>query len=255
MALPNERRIDALEVATAGLNPAELAVLNGVTGGTVTASKAVVVDASKDISSFNDVGLVNLDAGSSGITGSVDVFPASAASGKLSLAAADNSGDYTVTITNASHFQNTAITIPDSFLATSYLLQSTTAITAAEADILSGLTATTDMINNAADIYSRIEYLAISGAVTAGKQSVELNDDTTIIAATIAAFTDHQGIFIVKNTSSGGIIAHNLTLTSGTFDGTNTIATLNAPGEALTVYVDSVGNGVILENTGAVVLS
>jgi len=49
--------------------------------------------------------------------------------------------------------------------------------------------------------------------------------------------------------------AHTLTLTAGTFDGTNNVATLNAPGEALAVFVDGDGNGTILENTGAVALS
>lgn len=45
----NERRLDALELATAGLNADELAVLNGVVAGTATAEKAVVLGTSKEI--------------------------------------------------------------------------------------------------------------------------------------------------------------------------------------------------------------
>lgn len=94
-----------------------------------------------------------------------------------------------------------------------------------------------------------------NGTIEEGIQAVELNHATVIAAATIADAADHQGLFIVKNTSASGTAAHTLTLTSGTFDGTNNVATLNAPNEALVVYFDSAGNGTIIENVGAVVLS
>ena len=70
----------------------ELEYLDGVTAGTVTASKALVVDANKDLSTLRDIVLRNLDAGSSGTAGSVDVFPSTAAKGKLAFAAADSAG-------------------------------------------------------------------------------------------------------------------------------------------------------------------
>jgi len=97
--------------------------------------------------------------------------------------------------------------------------------------------------------------LTASGAVTAGVEIVELNHATVVIAATIADFAAHAGLFIVKDTSASGTAAHTLTLTSGTFDGTNTIATLNAPAEQLLVWVDGDGNGTIVQNTGSVALS
>ena len=98
--------------------------------------------------------------------------------------------------------------------------------------------------------------LTASGAVTAGVQAVELNHATVVIAATIAAIVGaHEGLFVVKNTSASGTAAHTLTLTAGTFDGTNTVATLNAPDECLVVYFDSAGNGTIVENVGSVALS
>ncbi len=117
------------------------------------------------------------------------------------------------------------------------------------------VTATAAELNNAADVSARVQELTVSGAVTAGVQSVELNHATVIVAATIADSTTHQGLLVVKDTSASGTAAHTLTLTSGTFDGTNNTATLNAPGEALLVYIDSAGDGVIVENIGAVALS
>ncbi len=102
---------------------------------------------------------------------------------------------------------------------------------------------------------TNVQELLASGAVSSGKQSVELNHATVIIAATIADFANHPGVFHVKDTSASGTAAHTLTLTSGTFNGTNNVATFNAPDEALIVYVDSNGDGSILENVGGVVLS
>lgn len=130
-------------------------------------------------------------------------------------------------------------------------------ITAAmdEVATLNGLTATAAEINNAADVSARVQELTATGAVTAGVQSVELNHATVVAAATIADAANHQGLFIVKNTSASGTAAHTLTLTAGTFNGTNNVATLNAPNEALVVYFDSAGNGTIVENIGAVALS
>ena len=100
-----------------------------------------------------------------------------------------------------------------------------------------------------------VQELTVSGAVTAGIQSVELNHASTPVAATIATTVGHPGLFVVKDTSATGTAAHTLTLTAGTFNGTNTIATLNAPNEALVVYFDSAGNGTIVENVGSVGLS
>ena len=121
--------------------------------------------------------------------------------------------------------------------------------------LVAGITASAAEINNAADVSARVQELTASGTVTAGVQSVELNHGTVVVAAAIADASNHQGLFIVKDTSASGTAAHTLTLTSGTFNGTNNVATLNAPKEALVVYFDSAGNGTIVENIGSVALS
>jgi hypothetical protein len=134
----------------------------------------------------------------------------------------------------------------------------------AEGDKISCLNTTDNVVYDllVSDITSGVvttvgvsQELTASGAVTAGAKSVELNHATVVIAATIADFKDHQGLFVVKDTSASGTAAHTLTLTSGTFDGTNSVATLNAPNECLVVWVDSAGNGTIVENVGTVALS
>jgi len=58
----------------AELSEAELEMLDGITAGTVAASKAVVVDANKDIASFRNITLTGeLDAGSLDVSGDIDV--------------------------------------------------------------------------------------------------------------------------------------------------------------------------------------
>mgnify|MGYP001571680581 CR=1 FL=1 len=104
--------------ALSGLDSGELGVLNGVTAGTVTASKAVVVDANKDIGDFRNVDVVNLDAGSSGVGGTVDVFPATASKGKTVITAADNVGDTTTIVTTAAQAGARTYTIRDTGAAT-----------------------------------------------------------------------------------------------------------------------------------------
>lgn len=101
----------------------------------------------------------------------------------------------------------------------------------------------------------RVQELLATGDVTVGVESVELNHATVPVLATIADAANHAGMFVVKDTSASGTAAHSLTLTSGTFDGTNNVVTFNAPDDALMVYFDSAGNGTIIENVGAAVLS
>ena len=91
--------------------------------------------------------------------------------------------------------------------------------------------------------------------MTAGVQSLELNHASVVVAATIASTVNHPGLFVVKDTSATGTAAHTVTITTGTWNGTNKVATLNALNEALVVYFDSAGNGTIVVNVGAVALS
>jgi uncharacterized protein (DUF362 family) len=96
--------------------------------------------------------------------------------------------------------------------------------------------------------------LTATAAIAAGVQNIALNHATVVIAATMVA-TEHRGLVIIGDTSASGTAAHTVTLTSGTFNGTATIATFNAPGETLIVFFDEAGVGTIVANIGAVALS
>ena len=61
-------------IGSANIAEAELEQIDGITAGTVAASKAVVVDANKDIGSFRNITLTGeLDAGSLDVSGDVDI--------------------------------------------------------------------------------------------------------------------------------------------------------------------------------------
>ena len=61
-------------IGSADISEAELETIDGVTAGTVAASKAVVVDSNKDIGSFRNITLTGeLDAGSLDVSGDADI--------------------------------------------------------------------------------------------------------------------------------------------------------------------------------------
>ena len=61
-------------IGSADISEAELETIDGVTAGTVAASKAVVVDSNKDIGSFRHITLTGeLDAGSLDVSGDADI--------------------------------------------------------------------------------------------------------------------------------------------------------------------------------------
>jgi hypothetical protein len=104
-------RISGVSVTTVSV--AEALVLDGVTGGTVTASKALVVDSNKDLTALRNLTLTNVDVGASGTAGSVDVFPSTASKGKITISAVANTGDTALTITNAAQSATATMTLPD----------------------------------------------------------------------------------------------------------------------------------------------
>jgi len=108
--------------ALTDLSTTELGYVDTVSAGTVKASKAVVVDSSKDIGDFRNLDAVNIDAGVSGTAGTVDVFPSTASKGKLAITAADSAGDTTTTLVNASQAGARTYTIPDAGASASFVM-------------------------------------------------------------------------------------------------------------------------------------
>ena len=108
-----------------------------------------------------------------------------------------------------------------------------------------------------------LQYVQGQTITTAGAQTVNpkvnnllLNNTVATIAATIADAKNHAGIFTVKAGTEPAVGQdHTLTLTIGTFDGTNNVATFADANDSLTVVFDIAGNGTVLNNTGTVALS
>ena len=79
---------------------------------------------------------------------------------------------------------------------------------------------------------------------------------TSVVAISAMSGADYaRQIVSVKNTSASGTAAHTVTLTGGTWNGSATVVTLNAPDECIVVMFDSAGDGTILVNVGSVALS
>ena len=129
--------VNTLETTVSGISAAELGFVDGVVAGTATASKAVVLGASKDIATITSatittltsttgnvttVNATNVDAGASGTVGTVDIFPTTASKGKIQITAADSAGDTTTTITNASQSGARTYTIPDAGESASFVM-------------------------------------------------------------------------------------------------------------------------------------
>jgi len=104
---------------------------------------------------------------------------------------------------------------------------------------------------------SGLQSLNASGAVTAGIKHFVFEATavpTASIAATIADASYHEGLCsFTQNTTD--TVGHTITIATGTFDGTNSVATFDAANESLWVVFDSDGAGTIVLNSGSVSVS
>lgn len=124
-----------------------------------------------------DMSGTNLDAGASGTAGTVDVFPATAASGKLAITAADSAGDFTTTIVNASQAAARTYTVPDAGGAADFVM-----------------TAGAQTIAGVKTFSSATRSTANAGAIVANKATaVEIGDGTihqTVLTLTLTGAHD-----------------------------------------------------------------
>lgn len=185
--------VDELTIPTGGklivgsstLTVTELAAQDGITAGTVTASKGVIVDSNKDIGDFRNLDAVNIDAGASATAGSVDVFPTTAAKGKIAIVAADSAGDTTTTITNASQAGARTYTIPDAGASASYVM------TEGAATINGAKTFSSDLVTSS----------GVGAKAGANVTAVENGDGTVhktvlTLAAQAITLTDEAGVVL-----------------------------------------------------------
>jgi hypothetical protein len=112
-----------------------------------------------------------------------------------------------------------------------------------------------DVIQSGGGLSLVPQTLTTSGAIDEGQSVVFLNRTSPAIAATKSAPVPGE-LFIVVNTSASGTAAHTVTLPTGvTWDGTNRVATLDAPGEALVCIAISATRYQVLVNLGGVAFS
>lgn len=102
-------------------------------------------------------------------------------------------------------------------------------------------------------LFTTASELTVSGAIPTNSSYVELNCNGTAIAATIAAPAAGRSLVITQ--TDGGTDGHTVTLTAGTLDGTNTIATFDAQYETLVLYGLSATRFAVVENIGTIALS
>ena len=186
-----------LTMGSAAISEADIEQIDDLTAGTVTASKAVVVDSNKDIGSFRNITLTGeLDAGSLDVSGDADI------DGTLETDALSINGT-TVTSTAAE------LNILDGVTST-----------AAELNILDGVTSTTTELNLLDGVTSTTAELNILDGVTASAADINLIDGITngTVIASKAIITDSN-----KDITGG----RNITI-SGELDA----ATLDISGDA-----------------------
>jgi hypothetical protein len=197
------------------LSGTEFSQLDGITAGTVTASKAVVVDASKDAAAFRNVTVTNLDAGASGTAGTVDVFPTTASKGKLAISVTDQTGDTTVGLVAGEMGQATVVTIPDPGASTANVV-----LSAGAATIAGAKTFTTMPIIPAATVAATGTVQADAAAITTGFTLVTGADDAKGVKLPAAA----AGLVCIIKVGDGA----DLKVWPNTGDAINAIAANNA---------------------------
>lgn len=100
---------------------------------------------------------------------------------------------------------------------------------------------------------SKTQAITADAAIRDDAEFVTLNSSGTALAVTLAA--PAPGRFLVISQIDTGTDGHAVTLSAGTWDGTNDVATFNAAAETLVVFGVSATRFAIVENIGAVALS
>ena len=98
-----------------------------------------------------------------------------------------------------------------------------------------------------------VQAITANGAIAATTELATLNKADGALAVTIAA--PSAGRFLVITQLDAGTHGHTVTLTSGTYDGTNLKATFNAAGKSLVLYGVSATRFLIVANIGSVALA
>lgn len=167
-------------------------------------------------------GLTDLDLGASGTAGTLDVFPTTAAKGKLRVAAADSAGDTVTTITNASQTTTATMTIPDTNGNASFVMtaaaQTIGGAKTFSSDITLGAGTTLNLdselatlSSHAATVTKYVVQVTSEALTTAAGASQAFVITLTGAAATDLAFVQHAG-----GTNTRELVVYKAVMTSNT---------------------------------------
>jgi hypothetical protein len=184
----------------------------------------------------------NIDAGASGTAGTIDIFPATAAKGKVQFTKADNTNNDTTTVAIGAHGQATTVNLSDMGLAATYLVQSTLPLTAAEVN----------QLDQSASLQSVTGAVAITADGTKNRASLDSGGAYAITLAAPGAAA--VGRFLCIEYSQGGTDAVTLALTNVTGGTAGTSASFNADGEGLLLF-GAETKWVVIKEFGGVTLS
>jgi hypothetical protein len=248
------RVIDAVDLAGLTVTPdtgasilAKLLLVDGAGSGL----DADLLDGSSSAlfvkyADFSTLAVLNLDAGASGTAGSIDVFPATAAKGKLSLAATDNTGDTTSTITNAAQSAAATWTIPDTNGAASFVMTAATqtiggAKTFSAAGVFSSTLGVTGILTGANSIFSSHATAGIGYTTGAGGSETQLTSKAT--GVTLNKIT---GLITMNNAALAGAAEVSFVLTNSAITSTDMLIVHHVSGGTAGAYMtqcSAVGSG------------
>jgi hypothetical protein len=115
---------------------------------------------------------------------------------------------------------------------------------------ISGTLTLTGKFTRDSDFHTATNY-DTAGAIDANDSFVTIDPAATSIAMTIAAPAAGRSLIISQNATGTATV----TLTSGTYDGSATVATFNATAETLVLFGLDTDRFVVVENIGTVALS
>ena len=180
-------------IGSADINETELETIDGVTAGTVAASKAVVVDSSKDISSFRNVTLTGeLDAATLDISGDADI------DGTANLDNTDIDGTLVVDGSNISLDSTSTLNIDNSNTSNGITIGTATS----GVPISIGHTTSETTVN---------DNLTVTGDLT-------VSGTTTTVNSTTVNLNDHNLVLDSGNTTSAVVNGGGITIEGGSGD-------------------------------------
>ena len=155
----------------------------------------------------------NIDAGASGTAGTVDIFPTTAAKGKVQFTATDSTGDTTTTITNAAQAGAVTYTIPDAGASASFVMTAGAQTIAGAKSFTGRITTTDGVASGTAKVVGGRAYAGISST------------DALLASAGASAHVDFASTYsIPANTiGSGTVIRISGSVLADQVDGTDTL--------------------------------